>query len=38
MEKTELIHFYSKRFLDLKSELYSIKLNAIRIQPKNLVK
>ena len=38
MEKTELIHFHSKRFLDLKSELYSIKLNVIRIQPKNLVK
>ena len=38
MEKTELIHFHSKRSLDLENEIYSIKIKKLIIQPKGLVK
>src|SRR5204862_2889522 len=38
MEKTELIHFHSKRSFDLKNETYSVKIRDSIIQPKDLVK
>ena len=38
MEKTELIHFHSKRFFDLENETYSVKIGESIIQPKSLVK
>ena len=38
MKKTELIHFHSKRSLDLENEVYSIKIKELIIQPKGLVK
>ncbi len=38
VEKTELIHFHSKRFLDLKDERYSVKIGETVFQPKELVK
>ena len=38
MEKTELIHFHSKRSFDLKNEVYSVKIKELIIQPKGLVK
>src|SRR5204863_3404023 len=38
VDKTELIHFHSKRSLDLKSELYSVKVGETVFQPKELVK
>src|SRR5436190_14866241 len=38
MKKTELIHFYSKRFFDLKNEAYSVKIGNSIIQSKDLVK
>ena len=38
VDKTELIHFHSKRSLDLKDELYSIKIGETVFQPKELVK
>ena len=38
VDKTELIHFHSKRFLDLKNELYSVKVRETIFQPKELVK
>src|SRR5436190_7595350 len=38
MEKTELIHFHSKRFFDLKNETYSVKIRDSKIQSKDLVK
>ena len=38
MDKTELIHFHSKRSLDLKNELYSVKVGETIFQPKELVK
>ena len=38
VNKTELIHFHSKRFLDLKNELYSVKIEETTFQSKKLVK
>ena len=38
MEKTELIHFHSKRSFDLENEAYSIKIGDSIIQSKSLVK
>jgi len=38
MEKTELIHFHSKRAFNLENESYSIKIEESIIQPKSLVK
>ena len=38
MEKTELIHFHSKRSFDLKNEIYSVKIRDSIIQSKDLVK
>src|SRR5436190_22769460 len=38
MEKTELIHFHSKRFFDLENETYSVKIGESIIQSKSLVK
>src|SRR5204863_1124355 len=38
VDKTKLIHFHSKRFLDLKNELYSVKVGETVFQPKELVK
>jgi len=38
MEKTELIHFHSKRSFDLENEAYSVKIGDAIIQPKDLVK
>ena len=38
MEKTELIHFYSKRAFNLENESYLIKIGESIIQPKSLVK
>ena len=38
MEKTELIHFHSKRFFDLENKTYSVKIGESIIQPKSLVK
>ena len=34
VNKTELIHFHSKRFLDLKNELYSVKVEETVFQSK----
>ena len=38
MEKTELIHFHSKRSFNLENEAYSVKIGDAIIQPKDLVK
>src|SRR6266516_1458169 len=38
VDKTELIHFHSKRTLDLKNELYLVKVGETIFQPKELVK
>ena len=38
INKTELIYFYSKRFLNLKSKLYLVKIGEIVFQSKELVK
>src|SRR5436189_6429546 len=38
VDKTELIHFHSKRFLDLKNELYLIKIEETTFQSKELIK
>ncbi len=38
VDKTELIHFHSKRSLDLKNELYLVKVEETIFQPKELVK
>ena len=38
VDKTELIHFHSKRFLDLKNELYSVKVGETVFQSKKLIK
>ncbi len=38
VNKTELIHFHSKRSLDLKNELYSVKVGETIFQSKELVK
>ena len=38
MEKTELIHFHSKRSFDLENEAYSVKIKDSIIQSKDLVK
>ena len=38
MEKTELIHFHSKRSFDLKNETHSVKIEELIVQSKNLVK
>ena len=38
VDKTELIHFHSKRSLDLKNELYSVKVGETIFQPKELVR
>ena len=38
MEKTELIHFHSKRAFNLENESYLIKIGELIIQPKSLVK
>src|SRR5436190_12061108 len=38
MEKTELIHFHSKRSFDQKNKSYSVKIGESIIQPKSLVK
>ena len=38
MEKTELIHFHSKRSCDLENEAYLVKIGDSIIQPKDLVK
>src|SRR5437762_2732608 len=38
VDKTELIHFHSKRSLDLKNELYSVKVEETVFQSKKLVK
>src|SRR5216117_880816 len=38
VDKTELIHFHSKKFLDLKNELYSVKVRETVFQSKELVK
>jgi hypothetical protein len=37
-DKIELIHFHSKRSLDLKNEKYSVKIGETSFQPKELVK
>src|SRR5205085_5455645 len=38
VDKTELIHFHSKKFLDLKNELYSVKIEKTIFQSKKLIK
>src|SRR5205814_4007371 len=38
VDKTELIHFHSKKSFDLKNELYSVKVEETVFQPKELVK
>src|SRR5436189_821735 len=38
VDKTELIHFHSKRSLDLKNKLYSVKVEETVFQSKELVK
>src|SRR6266536_2688513 len=38
VDKTELIHFHSKRSLDLKNKLYSVKVEETIFQSKELVK
>ena len=38
VDKIELIHFHSKRSLDLKDELYLIKIGETVFQPKELIK
>ena|SRR5205823_2464676 len=38
VDKTELIHFHSKRSFDLKNELYSVKVEETVFQSKKLVK
>src|SRR5438046_1251371 len=38
VNKTELIYFHSKRSLDLKNELYSVKVRETVFQSKELVK
>jgi len=38
VDKTELIHFHAKRSLDLKNELYSVKVEETVFQSKELVK
>ena len=38
MEKIELIHFHSKRSLDLENELYSVKVEDTIFQPKEVVR
>ncbi len=38
VDKTELIYFHSKRFLDQKNELYSVKVEETIFQSKELVK
>src|SRR5437762_5113360 len=38
VDKTELIHFHSKKFLDLKNKLYSVKVREAVFQSKKLVK
>jgi len=38
VDKTELIHFHSKRSFDLKNELHSVKVGETVFQPKELVK
>src|SRR5436189_1648620 len=38
VDKTELIHFHLKRSLDLKNELYSVKIRETVFQSKELVK
>src|SRR5437773_1921846 len=38
VDKIELIHFYSKRFFNLKNELYSVKMRETNFQSKKLVK
>src|SRR5436190_17127071 len=38
MEKTELIHFHSKRSFDLENEAYSVKIEESIVQLKSLVK
>src|SRR5947207_3363398 len=38
VDKTELIHFHSKRSFDLKNELYSVKVEKTVFQSKKLVK
>ena len=38
VDKTELIHFHSKRSLDLMNELYSIKVEQTIFKSKELVK
>ena len=38
IDKTELIHFHSKRNLDLKDERFAVKIEDALVQPKNLVK
>ena len=38
MKKTKLIHFYFKKSFDLKNEIYSVKIEELIVQSKNLVK
>src|SRR6266496_523944 len=38
VDKTELIHFHSKKSLDLKNELYSVKVRETVFQSKKLIK
>ena len=38
VDKIELIHFHSKRSLNLKDELYSVKIGETIFQPKELIK
>src|SRR5213083_2138729 len=38
VDKTELIHFHLKRSLDLKNELYSVKVEKTVFQSKELIK
>ena len=38
VDKTELIHFHLKKFLDLKNELFLIKVKETVFQSKKLVK
>ena len=38
VDKTKLIHFHAKRSLNLKNELYLIKVEETVFQPKELVK
>src|SRR5205809_4279996 len=38
VNKTELIHFHSKKSLDLKNELYSVKVRETVFQSKKLIK